>query len=36
MNKGRFSISPLALLLGALLYCTASFSEEWQAKRFLY
>ena len=27
MNKGRFSISPLALLLGALLYCTASFSE---------
>ncbi|MBR0208290.1 MAG: site-2 protease family protein [Oscillospiraceae bacterium] len=27
MNKGRFSISPFAVLLGALLYCTASFSE---------
>ena len=27
MNKGRLSIRPGALLLGALLYCTASFSE---------
>lgn len=27
MDKGRFSISPAALLLGVLLYCTASFPE---------
>ena len=27
MNKGRVSISAAALLLGALLYCTASFAE---------
>ena len=27
MDKGRLSISPAAVLLGALLYCTASFSE---------
>lgn len=27
MNKGRLSISPGAIVLGALLYCTASFSE---------
>ena len=27
MDKRRLSISPAAALLGALLYCTASFSE---------
>ena len=27
MDKGRLSVSPAAALLGALLYCTASFSE---------
>ncbi len=27
MDKGRLSISPAALCLGALIYCTASFSE---------
>ena len=27
MERGRFSISAGALLLGALIYCTASFSE---------